>query len=67
MLLENQLQEFLSAKSSYDKFVATNLNAIEFEKYALCVLINVSDALKDNWKKQFEQLKTSFSDYFSKF
>ena len=63
-LLQNQLEECLAAKSSYDKFVAIDLNAIELVAYAPCALISVSDALKDNWKKQFEQLKTSFSDCF---
>lgn len=67
ILLENQLEECLVEKSSYDKFVETNLNAIELATYALCALINVYDAPKESWKKHFAQLKTNFSDFFSKF
>ena len=66
-LLENQLQECLSKKFSYDKFVATDLNVVELVAYALCALISVFDALKDSQKKHFAQLKTNFSDFFSKF
>ena len=66
-LLENQLEECLSAKSSYDKFVSTELNTTKLVAYALCALINVSDALKDSWKEHFDQLKTNFRYYFSKF
>ena len=43
-----------------------NLNVVELEACALCALNSVSDALNDNWKKHFEQLKTSFS-VFSNF
>ena len=47
-LLENQLEECLSAKSSYENFVATDLNVEELATYALHALINISDALKEN-------------------
>ena len=51
-LLENQLKEFLIKKTSYEKFMATDLNAIELAAYYLCALINVSDELKDSWKEE---------------
>ena len=51
--LENQLEECLSVKSSYDNFVATNLNVVELATYALCALIGVFDALKESCKKNF--------------
>ena len=52
-LLENQLGEILAAKSSYENFVAIDLNAIELATYSLCALISVSNALKEHWKKYF--------------
>lgn len=55
------------AKFSYEKFMAMDFNATELAGYALCMLISVSDALKDSWKKHLAQLKTNFSDCFSKF
>ena len=66
-LLENELQECLSTKSSYEKFMAIDLNIVELVAYALCALIIVSDALKDSWKNKIEQLKTTFNDCISKF
>ena len=50
-LLQNQLEECPAAKTSYDKFVVIDLNAIELASYAFCALISVFDALKDSWKK----------------
>ena len=67
IVIQNQLEECIVEKTSYDKFVFTDLNVVELASYSLCALISVLDAMKDSWKKHLAQLKTDFSDYFSKF
>ena len=49
--LQRQLDEFFTAKASYDKFAYTDLSAIKVASYALHTLINILETLKDNWKK----------------
>ena len=53
-LLQNLLEECMTTKPSYEKFVVTNLNVVELATYSLCVLISVSNAMKDSWKKHLE-------------
>ena len=50
-IIKIQLEECITTKTSYDKFMFTDLNVVELASYALCVLISVSDALKNSWKK----------------
>ena len=50
-LIQTQLEECSATKTSYDKFVFIDLNAIELASYSLCVLISVSDTMMENWKK----------------
>ena len=47
-LLENQIEDYLVAKVSYEKFLVTDLSAIELATYDLCVLISVSNTLKES-------------------
>ena len=66
-LIQNQLDECIATKTSYDKFVFLYLNAEKLASYALCALISVSDAMNDNWKKHPAQLKIDINDCFSRF
>ena len=43
-LLENQIEECLTAKASYDKFLVIDLSTVELATYALCALISVKDS-----------------------
>ena len=66
-LIQNQLEECIVARKSYDKFIYADLNAAELASYALCALISVLDAMKDSWKKHLAWLKNDFSYCFSIF
>ena len=49
--IQNQLEECIVARTSYDKFFFIDLNVVELASYSLYALINVFDGMKDSWKK----------------
>ena len=54
-IVESQLEECLTSKTSYEKFHYANLQACEIASYGLCALLSVSDAIKKSWEKEIER------------
>ena len=65
--LEQQIEEFLKAKTSFEKFVYSDLSAVEIAAYGLCALLRISKGVRDSWYKSFESLKTNFDDCMTHF
>ena len=60
--LEQQVEECLKANTSFDKFVYSDLNAVEIASYGLCALLSILEGVKDTWEKNLKSLKMSFDD-----
>ena len=63
--LEQQVEECLKAKISFEKFVYLDLNVVEIVAYGLCTLLSISEGVRDSWEKNFKSLKTSFDDFMA--
>lgn len=61
-ILETQLEEYLSSKTSYGKLHYANLKAYEIASFGLCARLSFSDAVKKSWDKEIESLKKFFAD-----
>jgi hypothetical protein len=61
-IVEKQLDECVKAKDTYSNFVYSDLSNVEIASYALCTILTTSEAIKDQWEKDMENLKTNFDD-----
>lgn len=49
--VHKQLKECLAAKTSYDRFVYTDLNVVEMTSYGLCVFFSISKVVREAQQK----------------
>ena len=54
VILQRQLEECLAAKALYNKFSYSDLSMVEMTSYAPCMLISISDTVKQNQNKEVE-------------
>ena len=64
--VKNKLDECIITKTSYEKFVHSNLNAIQVASYGMCTLNSVLESVTDTWKKELESMKSNFIDCISR-
>ena len=61
-IIEEQLEECLTTKTSFQKFKFESLQACQMAAYGLSTLLNVADSIKKSWEKEIEAMKADFSD-----
>ena len=61
-IVEDQIEECLSVKTSFQKFSFNSLQACQKAAYGLSTLLNVAKSIKKIWEKDFESWKLDFGD-----
>lgn len=62
---KQQVEECLKAKTPFDNFSYSDMNAVDLTSYGLFSLLNVLEGVKDSWEKNFKILKEIFFYYIT--